>query len=199
MIIYVTKKTAERFGIDMSMDGVPEPNASIIKALLERDTGSLLREWGANLFYFNGKKCLQVVNFASKFTLFIFDIKKSELQYIGSAIMGYLFTLFEGDDEMIECLERMQRHDMIAIFEPLKNKSMIATLNHNMQDFAWDGERFWDYIEDGTLNSVEINWRYNFDYIVRYKALGYNDFYIPAELFRKCVVETYGNKNVKPM
>ena len=140
MIIYVTKKTAERFGIDMSMDGVPEPNASIIKALLERDTGSLLREWGANLFYFNGKKCLQVVNFASKFTLFIFDIKKSELQYIGSAIMGYLFTLFEGDDEMIECLERMQRHDMIAIFEPLKNKSMIATLNHNMQDFAWDGE-----------------------------------------------------------
>ncbi len=48
----------------------------------EDKTGDQLLEWGLKLFYFDGMKCVQAVNFASKLTLFLFDIKNEEIGYI---------------------------------------------------------------------------------------------------------------------
>ena len=191
MILYATTQTIQRYKLKMPDELSPE-RSSLAFAIIERDAGSMLREWGMKLFYFDGRKCLQAVNFASKFTLFLFDIKVADLENLGSLMAQYILDLYADDAEMTDCLIRMFEQDRFVAFAPLKDRNMIATLNHTQSDYAFDGERFWDYIENGTLHTRRINRDINFNYSFTYKAIGMEDYYFPAELFRKLVVEAYG-------
>lgn len=46
---------------------------------MEEQSGDELLEWGLKLFYFDGRKCLQAINFASKLAVFLFDIENEEI------------------------------------------------------------------------------------------------------------------------
>lgn len=190
MILYATKQTIERYKLQMVDELSPEMS-TLAHAVIERDAGSMLREWGIKLFYFDGKKCLQAVNFASKFTLFLFDIKIGELVNIGPLMVEYLLELYQDDHEMIKCLHRMFEQDRYIAFATLKNKSMISTLNLTQSDYAFDGQRFWEYVENGVLHTREINRDVNFNYFFTYRAIGMKDYYYPAELFREQVMKFY--------
>ena len=191
MILYATKKTIERYKLKMPDELLPE-TLMLAHAIIKRDTGSMLREWGIKLFYFDGRKCLQAVNFASKFTLFLFDLKMADLENIGTQMAQYMFDLYADDAEMIRCLIRMIKQDQFVAFAPLKNRNIISTLNHTQSDYAFDGVRFWDYIENGILHTREINRDVNFNFLFTYAAVGLKDYYYPAELFRELVVKAYG-------
>ena len=190
MILYATTQTIQRYKLKMPDELSPEMS-SLALAIIERDAGSMLREWGMKLFYFDGRKCLQAVNFASKFTLFLFDIKVADLENLGSLMAQYMLDLYAEDAEMTKCLIRMFEQDQFVAFAPLKDRNMIATLNHTQSDYAFDGERFWDYIENGTLHTRKINRDINWNYFFTYKAIGMKDYYFPAELFRELVVKEY--------
>ena len=79
MIIYATKQTVDRYGMTMP-ENIQNP---IIRPLVlktyNNEKGDRLLEWGAKLFYFDHRKCLQICNFASKLTVVLVDIKKSDL------------------------------------------------------------------------------------------------------------------------
>lgn len=190
MILYATTQTIQRYKLKMPDELSPEMS-SLALAIIERDAGSMLREWGMKLFYFDDRKCLQAVNFASKFTLFLFDIKVADLENLGLLMAQYILDLYAEDAEMTKCLIRMFEQDQFVAFAPLKNRNMIATLNHTQSDYAFDGERFWDYIENGTLHTRRINRDINFNYFFTYKAIGMKDYYFPAKLFRALVVKKY--------
>jgi len=100
MILYATKQTIERYKLKMP-DGLLPETSTLAHAIIKRDTGSMLCEWGIKLFYFDGRKCLQAVNFASKFTLFLFDLKMADLESIGTQMAQYMFELYADDAEMI--------------------------------------------------------------------------------------------------
>ena len=191
MILYATRQTIERYKLQMVDELSPEMSA-LAHAVIERDTGSMLREWGIKLFYFDGKKCLQAVNFASKFTLFLFDIKIGALVNIGPLMVEYMLELYQDDSEMTKCLHRMFEQERCIAFAPLKNRSMISTLNLTQSDYAFDGQRFWEYVENGVLHTREINRDVNFNYFFTYKAIGMKDYYYPADLFREQVIKAYG-------
>lgn len=165
--------------------------SALAHAVIERDTGSMLREWGIKLFYFDGKKCFQAVNFASKFTLFLFDVKIGALVNIGTLMVEYMLELYQDDPEMTKCLHRMFEQDRCIAFAPLKNRSMISTLNLTQSDYAFDGQRFWEYVENGVLHTRKINRDVNFNYFFTYKVIGMKDYYYPAELFREQVMKVY--------
>lgn len=169
---------------------LPEISA-LAHAVIERDAGSMLREWGIKLFYFDGRKCLQAVNLASKFTLFLFDIKIGDLVNIAPLMVEYMLDLYQDDPEMIKCLHRMFEQDQYIAFAPLKNRSMISTLNLTQTDYTLDGQRFWKYVENGVLHTREINRDVNFNYFFTYKAIGMKDYYYPSELFREQVMKDY--------
>ncbi len=75
MIIYGTKQTLERYKLKLPQEILDEKDDSA-QTVLQNESGDKLQEWGAKLFYFEGRKYIQVVNFDSKFTLFLIDIKK---------------------------------------------------------------------------------------------------------------------------
>lgn len=191
MILYATTQTIQRYKLKMLNELSPEMY-SLAFATIKRDTGSMLREWGIKLFYFDGKKCLQVVNFASKLTLFLFDIKIGDLANLGSLMAEYILDLYQDDSEMIKCLHQMFEQDQCIAFAPLKNRSMISTLNLTQSDYTFDSQRFWEYVENGILHTRSVNRDINFNYFFTYKAIGMKDYYYPANLFREQVTKTYG-------
>lgn len=99
MILYATKETIQRFGIPM-IDELSDFNQVLAKKVIEEQTGDPLLEWGIKIFYFDRRKCVQAVNYASKMAIFLFDLKNDEIAYISNAIAQYLLNIFENDKEM---------------------------------------------------------------------------------------------------
>lgn len=193
MILYSTKKTIEELEIPM-VDELSIFNRIIAKGVIEEQSGDELLEWGLKLFYFDGRKCVQAVNFMSKLTIFLFDIKNEEIQWIANGIAIYLNELYKDDKEMLKLLERFYTEYPCCAFARLTNKSIISTLNHNQFQFADDGYRFYEYIDKNILNTKKINNDFNWDYLITKKINGKNDYIYPAEYFRDLLIKRYKNK-----
>ena len=86
MIIYATKQTIERYGIKMPEDFQDPFTKQIALSVYDREKDDRLLEWGAKLFYFDRRKCIQFCNFASKFTVVLVDVKKADLSYTADKI-----------------------------------------------------------------------------------------------------------------
>ena len=190
MIIYVTKKTAERYRIGMC-EQASSPMKEIADAVTQHERGDALFEWGAKLFYFDRRKCLEVANFASKFTLFLVDIKVDDLPGIGSLIAHYMSYIYENDPVMTDLLERYFDESPILVFSKLTDKSNIAHLNHTLSDFAWDGYRLADYIENNILQSMKLNKYFNTEWPVTRMIDGKKEYVYPAETFSMLLKERY--------
>lgn len=192
MIFYVTKQTFERYKLKMPED-MSFPMNEIAKATIARESGNRLLEWGGKLFYFDRRKCIQFVNFASKFTLFLIDIKVDELPMVGNYIANYLLDIYSGDKKMIKLLERFFEEHPACCFSKLTDKSAISTLNRTQWTFAEDGYRFYDYIENGILNTREINKKVNTDWIFTQKINGKTEYFYAADKFKELLINMYEN------
>ena len=190
MIIYATKQTRERYNLPEIKD-MPNDLKTFNQAIIEKESGNELLEWGAKLFYFDSKKCLQLVNFASKFTLFLFDIKVKDVGDIANLMFEYIFDIYSDDEKMIECLNKMIKEHPFCTFSKLTNKSMISTLNTTETGFADYGNRFYSYIENGILKTKQINYDVNKDWIFTMKVNNKTEWFMSGEKFRNLVVEKY--------
>ena len=190
MIVYATKQTIERYSLpdDLQQEG------NVVPVFAGRDVGNPLQEWGAKLFYFDRRKCLQVCNFASKFTIFLFDLKKKDIDLIGELLLFYIFELYSNDEEMMPALVELFGLKPAVYFSRLTDRRIIATLNSTQRTFAANGDYFYQFIEDGVLDTMEINRRFNFDYIITDKIDGKTQYFIPKERFRELVLADYGRR-----
>lgn len=190
MIIYATKQTVERYKLELPKE-LSQPTSLIVERVLENERGDRLLEWGAKLFYFNKRKCIQICNFASKFTLFLFDVKVDDIKNIGVMIYSYILELYKNDAEMLEALSRLFSESPINVFDKLTDKSAIATLNTTQSGFAVDGDIFYKYIDDGILKTMKINHRINYEWLFTMKVNGKTEHFYPGKKFREIVLERY--------
>ena len=70
MIFYATKETLERYRLKLP-DQFSEPMRPYIKAIIEKERGNSIYEWGCKLFHFDRRKCLQVIHFKTCFYGFL--------------------------------------------------------------------------------------------------------------------------------
>ena len=193
MIFYVTKQTFERYKLKMPED-LSFPMNEIAKATLKKESGNRLLEWGGKLFYFDKRKCIQFVNFASKLTIFIFDIKMDDLPMVGNYIANYLLDIYSNDKTMIKYLKRLFEEHPACCFSKLADKSAISTLNRTQWTFAEDGYRFYDYIENGILNTRKINKLVNTDWLFTQKINGKTEYFYAVDKFKEVLIEMYENE-----
>ena len=191
MIMYVTKETFERYKLKPPEDLKP-PLDELARTVIEKEAGDRLCEWGGKLFYFDRRKCIQIVNFASKFTLFLVDVKLSDLPNIGDYIAEYIFDIYSADKEMLSALGRMFEEHRYMCFSKLTDKSIISTLNSTQSRFAEDGYRFYDFISDGVLHTKDINRKINSDWLFTMTINKKTDYFYAREKFRALVLEQYG-------
>ena len=184
------QKAIDRYRIDVNCNGkglVKELGTEII----EQERGDSLLEWGAKLFYFDRRKCLEVANFASKFTLFLVDIKVDDLPNIGYLISSYMFDIFKDDHDTTALLARLFDESPIFVFSKLQDKRCINHLNHTLWHFADDGYILHDYIEDGILHTRELNKSFNTGMLVTKVIDGEKQFLYPAELLKSLLKQRY--------
>lgn len=190
MIFYATKETVERLKIK-TYDKLSDYSKQIAQNVITNQSGDDLLEWGMKLFYFDRRKCLQVMNFASKFTIFIFDIKVNDMDSIPNIVANYLIELYKDDETLIKLLEGLFEHYSLCTYSKLTNRSIISSLNHNQFEFAIDGYIFYEYINNGILNTLQINKDVNFDYFVTQKRSGKIVYFLPGDRFRELIIERY--------
>ena len=190
MIIYATKQTIERYKMVLPQD-MHSPIKEMVLGTVQKESGDRLLEWGAKLFYFDRRKCLQVVNFASKLTLFLFDVKVDDLAGVGNAIAQYLLDIYSNNVAMTNLLKRFYDDYPVVAFDRLTDKRAIATLNHTQLTFADDGYRFFDFIENNVLQTRKINKKVNFDWIFTEKIDGKTDYFYSGEKFEQLLIERY--------
>jgi hypothetical protein len=190
MIFYATKQTIERFKIMMPEEMDPIPEAAS-KQLIQREQRDPLLEWGFKLFYFDHRKCIQVMNFASKLTLFLFDVKIGDFENTANNIALYLLDLYRSDKIMENALKRLFSEHSLCAYAKLTDRSIISSLNRNQIDFADDGYSFYDYIENGILQTRAINHDVNFQWPVTQTINGKTEYIYPGERFKSLLLGRY--------
>ena len=184
MIIYGTKQTMERYGLSDEL----HTESNIVPIQIGQEQGNPLHEWGAKIFYFERKKCLQVCNFASKFSLFLFNLKKNDIDLIGELMAFYIYEMYSEDKDMQSALVELLGLRPAVCFSKLTDRRIIASLNAAQRMFAGDGDYFYQFMYDDVLDTFEINYRYNFEYFVTDKIDGKTQYYFPGERFRELVL-----------
>ena len=193
MILYGTKQTVERFKFVM-------PHSEEALAMYNSQKGERIHEWGARLFYMSEKKCLQVVNFASKLTLFFFDLKVDDIPHLPNYFLNYLLYLYQDDEPMIAAIMRYLIETDGIVYGKITDRSIISTMNRNHLEFADEGYAFFEYIEDGILNTHAINYRMNWKWLLSIKRPDKKqpDYIYPAAEFRSLIMARYGERPPLP-
>lgn len=189
MILYITKKTKDRFNITLYSELTDELEL-LARNILVKEQDDIFK-WGVKIFYFDRRKCLQIMNFASKVSIFLIDIKVKDVKEISNMLAHYLKIIYEDDLEVVELLDRYFKETPISFFDTLKDRSVIGSLNHNERYFLEGGYRLYDFIENGTLHTIRLNKQFNFRYIVGKKSNGKTEYIVPGEEFKKMLSQRY--------
>ncbi len=186
MIIYFTKQTVDRYKIELN-----DKNAKNSESLTSKNEASNeLFKWGAKLFYFDGRKSIQLVNFASRLTIFLFDIKVKDFNDIPIMLANYLMLIFEDKLEVHDLLSKYFDEGKEFYFDRLKDRSVISTINYTQSAFE-EVDMFYEYLEDGVLKTIELNRWVNFNYLFGLKINGKRDYIISSERFEELLRERY--------
>ncbi len=189
MILYITKKTKDRFNIPLYSELTDELEL-LARNILVKEQDDIFK-WGVKIFYFDRRKCLQIMNFASKVSIFLIDIKVKDVKEISNMLAHYLKIIYEDDLEVVELLDRYFKETPISFFDTLKDRSVIGSLNHNERYFLEGGYRLYDFIENGTLHTIRLNKQFNFRYLVGKKSNGKTEYIVPGEEFKKMLSQRY--------
>lgn len=192
MIYYATKQTLERYKLN-TPENFQSEMGDIVRMIAEKERGNHLYEWGCKLFYFDRRKCLQVVHFASKLTIFLIDVKMDDIVYAANAVAQYIFDIYDSDKIMQRAVERYFHSAPMVIFDKLTDKSVIARLNMTQRDWALDGDRFYNYIKDGILQTKEMNRDVNRKHIFGRTVNGKKEYYFPADEFERIIKENFAD------
>ena len=194
MILYVTKKTKERLNIPMISE-LSDVKKTLASMVYEKEKDNLLLEWGIKIFYMDRRKCLQAMNFASRFTIYIFDIHNDDIQYIGDVIAKYLLELYKDDKIMVEYLKRLFEEHSVCIYSNLTNKSIISALNYNETINVDYCDLFHEYINNNVLKTIDINKDVNWNNIMNIYINGKKEYVVPGKYFKELLIDFYKGVN----
>lgn len=188
MIYYATQQTLEKYKLS-TPENFRSEMGDIVRMIARKERGNRLYEWGCKLFYFDRRKCLQVIHFESKLTIFLNDIKTNDIAY--AAMPLHIFDIYDGDKVMKCALERYFNSSPIAVFDKITDRSIIYTLNKTQRDWAQDGYFFYNFIENGILQSKKINRKINRNWIFTRKINGKTEYINSAEEFERIIKENF--------
>ena len=195
MIYYATKETMQRYKLK-----TPEEMESSISALAQavkqKEAGQRIYEWGCKLFYFDRRKCLQIMHFETKLVIYLVDLKMAEREYAGNTVAQYLMDMYKSDREMCRALEAFFASSPVVIFDRITDRSIIGSMNSTLNQWAFDGYRFYDYISDGILHTKRINRDVN-EMPTTVTIDGKKEWIVPYKYFAQTIKNRFLTKNSK--
>ena len=193
MIFYITKEMNDYYDLLFTPEANPE-FVAIAEEFKTIEKGDELLEWGATAFYFDYRMSIQVINYATKLTLFLMYVPYDAMEDFGNFLIEHLEKLYEGDDVMLRALHNMYKESMCVVFDRLYKKSIIHSLSFVYKDFLNNGDNFINYVKDNILHSIILNKELNFKYKFNRVVNGVKEEYCSGKLFRKEIIKRFGKK-----
>ena len=194
MIIYGTKQTMERYGIPQIKEIQDLKQKEVATNIYDAEHGDRMLEWGAKVFYFGRRKCLQVCHFASKITFVFLDFKKKEITALYALIARCMFALYEDKPDMQKLLNRFWEEHGEACFEKITDRKTISTMNYFQSIYIELSGYLYSCIEDAPYKDmIAINKVINEDHPVSEKINGKIDYYFPIARFEELLKEYYAD------
>lgn len=191
MICYVTRETMRRYKLRTPENLDPEL-APLAKLIKQKEAGQRIYEWGCKLFYFDRRKCMQVMHFETKMVIYLVDLKMAQLEYVGNEVAHYLLDMYASDPEMCRALDAFFASSPLMVFDKITDRSVISCMNSMLNLWAWDGYRFYDYISDGILHTKKINRDVN-DMPASIIVDGKKKYIIPYEYFAETIKKRFAD------
>lgn len=151
-----------------------------------------LFHWGGKIFYLGGKKCIQLLNFASKLCICLFFINKKDLADLEDLVFGYLKEIYKDDFQMTWILDDYYKDMGPRAYGPLKDRRVIASLNKNQLDLI-ESRILDDYVEDYMVQTIDFNNFINTCWVSD-MVNGKREYIKPEERFAELLKEYYRNK-----
>src|SRR5574344_2482702 len=129
MIFYITKEMNDYYDLLFTPEANPE-FVAIAEEFKTIEKGDELLEWGATAFYFDYRMSIQVINYATKLTLFLMYVPYDAMEDFGNFLIEHLEKLYEGDDVMLRELHNMYKESMCGVFYRLYKKSISHLLSY---------------------------------------------------------------------
>ena len=196
MIVYATKQTVKAVRLPLVEDLQDPQLRALATDIINTEAGDHMLEWGMKLFYFDHRKCLQVIHIASRMTIFMAGIEDNQVSQIGHFIATYMLELFSDDQEMQRLIDRFLTEHPILLYDRLKDKSIIAHLNLTQRNYLLDGERLAQYIDGGIMHTLKLSKDYNLNYLIKYKdPSGKQSYRFPGKVFEEQLKAYYSKGN----
>ncbi|MFJ8526614.1 DUF6933 domain-containing protein [Bacillus sp. NPDC094106] len=123
--------------------------------------------WHANLFKIGRKKCVMIMNNATRYHFVIYGVLKKDLQNLDLVFKKNLITnlLLDGVDP--EIIERYLNHDSIVQYAATNNRSIISQINESI--FTVDHYFYYELVEKGHefIDLAEMNQNLNQLYMLK--------------------------------
>lgn len=183
----------QRYKLKVPQDLNPSlsPLAQMIR---KKEDGQRIYEWGRKLFYFDRRKCLQIMHYKTKLLIYLVDLKMADREYIGNSVALYLMDMYASDKEMCRALEAHFASSPVVIFDKITVRSMITSMNSALKRRVFDGYRFYHYISDGILHSKQINRDVN-EVPATVTIDGKKEYIIPYDYFAQTIKERFSGSN----
>ena len=191
MIIYGTKETRKVYHMPLPDQIVSPLLRQTIANTKQKEAGDRLFEWGAKVFYFEGSRCLQLCNFASKFTIVMALVTDDMIKRLPEYIFEYLYDVYAGDPQMKKLIDRYLADNTIMFFDKLTDRVTISSMNHFQVYFMDDGDRFYDFAEGNLIRTRALNKKVNCDYLMGMTIDGKKTYIYLAEKFAELLKARY--------
>lgn len=187
MIIYLTRQSVKDLDLAMPDEVSPEMKR-VIQPILKQEKGDPFYEWAGKLFYFEGRRCLQLMHFQSKFTIYLVDVLDTTLNDLGTWIVRYLFEIYNEKPEMERLLHAFAKENPRVCLDRLTDRSMISTMNMTERTLVDDGQQMREFIKKSVFKSIDFNKKANFENLQSY---GKKEKDYPANRFEQMLKTRY--------
>lgn len=151
-------------------DKIEGAQSLVAKYFYDKEKGNALNEWACDMFYFLGKRGMQIMHAASGLTIFLFNLNYDEQDVIGQQMQSSLSYIFEDCVELRPALKKFISDSPTYVYDKLTDKAMIARLERTKLETA-EWLDFHSYIENGILRTRKLNKEYNW---VKLSSFGKN-------------------------
>lgn len=136
------------------------------------------------------------MHFETKLVIYLVDIKMADREHIGNSVALYLMDIYASDKKMCRALEAYFASSPMVIFDKITDRSMIASMNSVLRQWAFDGYRFCDYISNGILHTRQINRDVN-EMPATVTIDGKKEYIIPYKYFAQTIKERFSGGRFK--
>lgn len=95
--------------------------------------------------------------FETKLVILRFNLKTKELKHTSHQATNCLMDIYSCDAQMRKALEKYFAASPMECFDRIANRGAIASMNAIQTRWAWDGDRLYDWVQNGILHTLRIN------------------------------------------